>query len=125
MARKCLYLSDDETQLLERLSDERRMKPSRYIGMLLREAESNRQEKIDALAEQLAQLIRSEHANGKLADAMMDMMNTYFKMFASGDANEKAFFEVKDAPHPWTTKALEAAEARIRMARYNKRPDNA
>lgn len=96
------------------------MSASAFIERLLLDTAAKKAENIAAVREEMERLRFAENANGKNITALLEMLNTYFKMFASGGANESAFFPIDEQPHQWTRKSLEVAESKIRMAKYAK-----
>lgn len=120
MPRKHLYLSDDALEKLPQLAKDAGFSSiGAYVSRLIMEAAAHKDEDVAAMKEELESLRRAENSNGRNLSVLLEMMNTYFMMFATGSNND-VFYPIGENMHPWVKKAYEAVEAQLRMAKYNK-----
>lgn len=119
MPRKHLYLTDEAIEKLPQLAKESGVSAGAFVSRLIMDAAAHKNEDVAAMREEVERLRRAENANGKNLSALVEMMNTYFCMFATG-ANQDVFYPVGENMHPWVKKSYEAVEAQLRMAKYSK-----
>lgn len=120
MPRINIYLNNKTYNVLNQLAAENEMKVSPYISKLISQAYDNNQKTIEEIESDIKSLKFSQNETEKNLTAIIESLNTYFKMFAGDDTNSAAFYPIDETPHPWVRKALELAESKIRMARYKK-----
>jgi DNA-binding protein H-NS len=121
MATRCINFSKEADEVLPKLAAQHGLNMSEYLSKLVMEADAQCTENLATMREEMERLRRAEAANGKNISALVEMLNTYFKMFATGEGNESEFFSVDDQPHPWTRKAFEVVEAKLRVAIFNRK----
>jgi predicted DNA-binding protein len=120
MKRLNLVLDNDIAGFL----DEYAKKIGKTKGGYIRELivadynKTNAGEKLYSTAEEIKSLKRSQIEMSKEISEMMNMLNTYFKIFAGDETNSKQFYPIESEPHPWTKKSMELVESKIRAARY-------
>lgn len=119
MSKRCISLSDEADKALPLLAAQKGLRMSDYLNQLIMEAATHKDENVAAMKEELERLRRAENANGRNLSALLEMMNTYFMMFATG-SNKDVFYPIGENMHPWVQKAYDAVEAQLRMAKYNK-----
>jgi hypothetical protein len=120
MSTRCIKLSKEADTVLPELAAQHGLNMSEYLSKLIMDSYRQKDDNDAALREDIHKIAVSCRENGKSASAIVEMLNTYFKMFATGEVNEKEFFQSDQEPHAWTRKAFDVVENRMRMAMYAK-----
>lgn len=120
MPRINIYLDEETMKLLNNLSKEDGLKTSQYLSKLINSTVLKNEKERGEIKETLDSILKSQRENDKMITALLESLNTYYKLFASDDTTASQFFPIDESPHPWTRKAFEVAESKIRSARYSK-----
>jgi hypothetical protein len=120
MPRINIYLDDATMATLKKIAEEKKLKPSQCVALLIKNSATHKYENAEDFLETVEALRRAENANGKNISAIVEMLNTFFKQVASDDDACATFYPSDETPHPWLRKAYEVVEARLRVAIYNK-----
>lgn len=120
MPSRCINLSKEADAVLPELAAQHGLNMSEFLSKLVMDSYRQKDENDVALREDIHKIAVSCRENGKNVSALVEMLNTYFKMFATGEGNETEFFQSDHDPHPWTQKAFEVVENRLRMAMYSR-----
>lgn len=120
MSTRCIKLSKEADAVLPELAAQHGLNMSEFLSKLVMESFGQKDENDAALRDDIQKIAVSCRENGKNASAMVEMLNTYFKMFATSDANQTAFYPAEEQPHPWTKKAFAVVESKIENAMYSR-----
>jgi hypothetical protein len=120
MSTRCVKLSKEADAMLPELAARHGLNMSEYLSKLVMDSYRQKDENDAALREDIHKIAMSCHESGKNVSAIVEMLNTYFLMFATGEGNEKVFFQSDQEPHAWMRKAFDVVENRMRMAMYSR-----
>jgi hypothetical protein len=80
MATRCINFSKEADEVLPKLAAQHGLNMSEYLSKLVMEADAQCTENLATMREEMERLRRAEAANGKNISALVEMLNTYFKM---------------------------------------------